>query len=210
MDNDGNSRNPGLRATTHKRLRRLWMKYAMKGVAGADAHERLDRAYVVEDPWNMESELEESRFRWTNELILSRFGPLESLLEIGCGEGHQTRHLRNVARHVYGIDVSARAVARARSRVPTAQFAVAKLDAQPWGGPAARYDLVTACEVLYYVSDIEATVERMSRLGRHCLVTVFAPAGPRVWPALRERMADRRDWHCCGSTVWLAGWWSNA
>jgi|SRR6185503_14352321 len=192
-----------------KLMRRLWMKYAMNGVAGADAHVRLDQAYILEDPWNMECELEKARFGWTNALIRSRFGMLDSLLEVGCGEGHQTLHLQQVAQDVHGIDVSARAVARARARMPAVQFAVGDLFSQPWGNEEGRFDLVTACEVLYYLSDIEASLARMSRLGRHCLVTVFAPAVPRVWPTLRDRIADRRDWFCWGTTLWLAGWWSN-
>jgi trans-aconitate methyltransferase len=185
------------------------MKYAMKGVAGADAYDRLDRAYLLEDPWNLGSDLEEARFEWTNELIRDRLAAPDSILEIGCGEGHQTLHLQRVCRSIYGIDVSARAIARARSRVPDAQLAVAALDGQPWGDDRGRFDLVTACEVLYYVADMVGTIDRMSHLGKHCLVTVFAPAGPRVWGALRERIADRRDWYCFGGTVWLAGWWSN-
>ena len=196
-------------ARARRLVRRLWMKYAMKGVAGADAYARLDQAYLLEDPWDMESELEKARFSWTNALILSRFGALDSLLEIGCGEGHQTLHLRQVARKVHGVDVSARAIARARARLPTAQFAVGDLFGQPWGDERGRFDLVTACEVLYYMADIESLLVHMSRLGKHCLVTVFAPAVPRIWPALRDRIADRRDWFCWGTTLWLAGWWSN-
>jgi len=181
----------------------------MKGVAGADAYDRLDRAYALEDPWNLGSELENARFAWTNRIIQGRFGALDSILEIGCGEGHQTLHLQRLCGKIHGIDVSARAIERARARLPGARFAVADIHGQPWGVDRGRYDLVTACEVLYYVSDIGGTLDRMSQLGKHCLVTVFAPAVPRVWTVLRERIADRRDWFCHGHTVWAAGWWSN-
>ena len=197
------------RARARKAIRRSWMKYAMKGVAGADAYDRLDRAYAIEDPWNLNSDLEVARFEWTDQLIQDKFGTLDSILEIGCGEGHQTSHLQNLCRHVHGLDVSARAIERARQRLPAAQFAVADLAHQPWGEYRGRFDLVTACELLYYVSDINATLDRMSHLGKHCLVTVFAPAAPRVWGALRERIANRRDWYCFDRTVWVAGWWSN-
>jgi trans-aconitate methyltransferase len=185
------------------------MKYAMKGVAGADDYARLDRAYALEDPWNLNCELEDARFAWTNRIIQSRFAALDSILEIGCGEGHQTLHLQGLCRSIRGIDVSARAIERARTRLPGAQFAVADIRGQPWGVDRGSYDLVTACEVLYYVADVGGMLDRMSRLGKHCLVTVYAPAAPRVWAVLRERIADRRDWFCHGDTVWVAGWWSN-
>ena len=209
MSEEPVARQTDWRVRARKLLRRSWMKYAMKGVAGADAYDRLDRAYAVEDPWNLNSELETARFEWTNHVIQSRFGALDTVLEIGCGEGHQTIHLQRLCRSIHGLDVSARAIERARQRVPAAQFAVADLCGQPWGDERGRFDLITACELLYYVADIDATLDRMSHLGKHCLVTVFAPAAPRVWSALRERIVDRRDWYCFGRTVWLAGWWSN-
>ena len=190
-------------------LRRTWMKYALKGVAGADAHDRLDRAYAMEDPWNLDSEMERARFEWTNRIVAERFGALDSILEIGCGEGHQTLHLQRLCREIYGIDVSSRAIERARRRVSGARFAVADIFKHPWNDRPGKFDLVTACEIIYYVSDLDAMLERMSQLGRHCLVTVFAPAAPRVSKALTRYVGNRRDWFCYGHTVWLAGWWSN-
>lgn len=197
------------RSRMRKLIRRSWMKYAMMGVAGADAYDRLDRAYALEDPWNMGSELENARFSWTNQIIQSQFGAMDSILEVGCGEGHQTVHLQRLCGSMHGVDVSARAIEHARARLPGARFAVADIHNQPWRVDGGSYDLVTACEVLYYVSDIGGTLDRMSRLGKHCLVTVYAPAVPRVWPLIQERIADRRDWFCHGHTVWIAGWWSN-
>ena len=49
-----------------KAQRRLWMKYALRGVGGSDNHSRLDLAYSLEDPWNMDSSLEQARFEATN------------------------------------------------------------------------------------------------------------------------------------------------
>ena len=52
-----------------KARRRLWMKYALRGVGGRDNFDRLDLAYSVEDPWNMASDLERARFEATNAVI---------------------------------------------------------------------------------------------------------------------------------------------
>lgn len=197
------------KAMLQKVKRRSWMKYALRGVGPNDNHERLDLAYSIADPWNMDSPGEASRFEGTNRIIEREFGPMDSLLELGCGEGHQTRHLAQLASLVYGLDVSEKAVERARARLPQAKFAATDIFGQPWSGEVQRFDLVTACEVLYYMSDVESTLRRMSELGRNCLVTIFAPAARRVGPHLDRIPGLRKDWIWFGGTVWLVCWWRN-
>ncbi|WP_175497856.1 class I SAM-dependent methyltransferase [Dokdonella immobilis] len=197
------------RALLQKIKRRTWMKYALRGVGPNDNFERLDLAYTIEDPWNMDSPGEIARFEATNRIIAREFGRLDSLLEIGCGEGHQSAWLARVANRVHGLDVSEKAVERARQRVPDGQFDAADLFTHTWPESTPRFDLVTACEVLYYMSDVERTLARMSELGRNCLVTIFAPAARRVGPHL-DRIANlRKDWIWHGGTVWLVCWWRN-
>ena len=198
-----------LHAKLRKAARRAWMKYAMRGVGGADNYERLDLAYKVGDPWNMESGLEQARFAATNKLIERHFGRVGSLLEVGCGEGHQTLALQRLAGQVHGIDVSPTAIERARKRVPGAEFAAADIHQQPWGDQRGRFDLVVACEVLYYVKDIPATLERMSHLGRACLATFFAPALVRVAPHLESIEGLQKDWMQHQGETWLVCWWRN-
>jgi SAM-dependent methyltransferase len=175
-----------------KAQRRLWMKYALRGVGGSDNHSRLDLAYSVEDPWNMDSSLEQARFEATNRIIEKAFGRVGSVLEIGCGEGHQTEYLARLSDQQYGIDVSPQAIERASLRLQGARFA-----------------MVTACEVLYYLSDPAATLERMRHLGRSGLVTFFAPASGRVGPHLEKIPGLHKDWIHHGSTSWLVGWWND-
>lgn len=197
------------KALLQKVKRRSWMKYALRGVGPNDNHERLDLAYSIADPWNMESPGEISRFEGTNRIIEREFGSLDTLLELGCGEGHQTRHLAQLASRTYGLDVSEKAVERARSRLPEAKFAATDIFGQPWTAEVQRFDLVTACEVLYYMSDVERTLARMSELGRNCLVTIFAPAARRVGPHLDRIPGLKKDWIWHGGTVWLVCWWHN-
>lgn len=198
-----------IKRAIEKVVRRTWMKYAMRGVGGADNHARLDMAYSVADPWHMDSPTEQARFAATNRLIERDLGRVGSLLEIGCGEGHQSAYFAQLAERVHGIDVSSKAIERARVRLPQAQFAAGDLHAQPWGDAQHQFDLVTACEVLYYVKDIPATIERMSHLGRHCLVTIFAPALQRVGPHLEPLPGLHKDWIGHRGTVWLTCWWRN-
>lgn len=196
-------------AKLRKALRRTWMKYAMRGVGGADDYGRLDMAYRLGDPWNMESGLEQARFAATNALIERTFGRVGSLLEVGCGEGHQTLRLLELADEVHGIDVSPTAIARARVRVPGARFEATDLHGQPWGDGPGRFDLVVACEVLYYIKDIPATIARMNHLGRACLVTFFAPTLGRVGPHLEGIPGLNKDWMQHDGETWLVCWWRN-
>ena len=190
-----------------KARRRLWMKYALRGVGGSDNFERLDLAYSVEDPWNMESALERARFEATNRVIERAFGRVGSVLELGCGEGHQSEYLARLSDRLYGVDVSAQAVERAQKRLPQAEFAAADIFGQPWGDARHRFDLVTACEVLYYLSEPEKTLARMRHLGRCGLVTFFAPACGRIGPHLDAMPGVHKDWIWHGGTAWLVGWW---
>lgn len=196
-------------ALTRKVQRRIWMKYALRG-AGNDNHARLDLAYRMEDPWNMDSALEQARFQATNDIIAQAFGHVGSLLELGCGEGHQTEHLARVSHEQYAIDISPQAIERARRRLPRAHFAATDVFHLPWDRESERFDLVTACEMLYYLSDPGATIARMRALGRNGLVTFFAPACGVLGPHLDSIPGLHKDWFHHGRTAWLVAWWRDA
>ncbi len=60
----------------------------------------------------MDAEAQRFRFAETNRIIGEQFGHVGSILEVGCGEGHQSQALLEVCDELVGIDVSARAVER--------------------------------------------------------------------------------------------------
>jgi 2-polyprenyl-3-methyl-5-hydroxy-6-metoxy-1,4-benzoquinol methylase len=194
-------------------LRRTWMKYALRGASGADAYDRLELVYQVGDPWQLGSERERRRFAATNALIAKHFPRTGSLLEIGCGEGHQSEQLLTVCRELHGIDVSATAVERARERVPRGKFSAGDLYAQPWrNGHAVAagtkpFDLVVACEVLYYMKDPRRCLDEMSALGKGCLVTFFEPAAKRLADDVLAMPGIEQSWFHAGGVTWLAAWW---
>jgi 2-polyprenyl-3-methyl-5-hydroxy-6-metoxy-1,4-benzoquinol methylase len=165
--------------------RRLWMKYALRGVGQRDAHDKLDLAYLVPDPWKLDSEPEHARFRGTSERLERAFGRVGSILEVGCGEGVQSEYFARQCDRLTGIDVSARAIERARRRLPDAEFAAGDLYAMPWANDAKRFDVVVACEVIYYMSDVPRFLDQMSRLGKGCLVTYFAAAERKMGQYVR-------------------------
>ena len=140
-----------------------------------DDYNRLERAYRVLDPWNLSSQREQCRFQAVNEFIGRHCGRINTILEIGSGEGHHTQHLQVVADHIVGVEVSSKAIARARSRCPTVRFVQGQFPPLPLPVTAVRahYDLVIASEVLYYVRDINAVIRAMSHHGKSCLATCY-------------------------------------
>ena len=197
-----------VRNRARQTARRTWMKYALRGVRQNDAHGRLDLAYKVEDPWHMSSEQERFRFTETNRVIRDKLGShFGTLLEVGCGEGHQSEVLASLCDSLTGIDVSPTAVERARKRLPKLTFASGDLYAQPWAGERDRFDLVTACEVIYYMSDRPKFLQTIDRLGKACLVTYFSPAARKVEHEVMAMPGAQKTSFTFKDTEWTAVWW---
>jgi SAM-dependent methyltransferase len=96
-----------------------------------------------------------------------------SVLEVGCGAGHNLplawdgRHLERVT----GVDISEEALSRARERWPTAEFS--RLDIQNEQLPD-RWDLVFSSLVLEHLPDDVAALEHMRAMtGGHLLVATI-------------------------------------
>lgn len=168
-------------------LKRLWMKFivGIERTVYLDAFERLDRAYRIPDPWNQNSTKERARYACTNEFISRHCSSTRTILEIGAGEGYQTRFLLGIAEEVVGLEVSSRALGRATRQCPTATFIRTSFPPAPQG-IRPLFDVVLAAEVLYYMSDVDAAVAAMNRCGRFCIASCY------------EREAERLDRHLLG------------
>lgn len=184
-------------------LRKLWMSVIIGGARRLGRHPSPGAIYIVPDPWAMDSEKERFRFEQTNEFILGRLERPASILEIGCGEGHQSAYLRPLCDSLVGVDPSSRAIERAKARVMDARFFVGDVFSAP-GAQNGSYDLVLACEVLYYMNDIQTAVKRMDHLARFCLATCYeaqyekvAHAFLAVYPRATQETFTFQDtrWH---------------
>jgi trans-aconitate methyltransferase len=193
--------------TVRTLLRDKWMGAVLRKVGPKDQHKRLDMAYVIEDPWNLDSPRQYARFAGTNAQILAAFGHVGTALEIGCGEGVQTMTLTEVADNVTGIDISPRAIERARRRLPTVTFHAGDLHEQPWVNEPNQFDLVVACEVLYYMSDIPRTLAAMTSLAPHRFVTYYAPRGDIVAHHLANIPGLQTSTLESEGTTWHTAWW---
>lgn len=153
-------------------LKNSWMRIVLRGERPKLGHPRFNGLYILRNPWHMDSITEQYRFIETNRIILNRIGRVDTILEIGCGEGHQSLYLRQACRSLVGLYVSSRAVRRARRKCPDCTFLMedifSKVIAQ-----RAPFDLITACEVLYYINDVPAAIRQMSALARTIVVTYF-------------------------------------
>lgn len=169
-----------------------------------------ERLYSTENPWRFDRPSEIHRFEETNHIIRETTGPVETILEIGTAEGHQTEWLLRLAHELQGIDISPTAVRRCRRKFASNQKASFSVGTLPDIRVDERFDLVTAFEIIYYVKpkDIPRAFDLMDRLGERRFVSVH-------WPQVHvldhflfpTRNAARRIIYWENEPLWLVAWW---
>jgi hypothetical protein len=166
-----------------------------------------NRTYASgEDPWKMARAQEQYRFQETNRIIREQFGDLESIIEFGSGEGHQTEWLSQIA-PVHGVEVSAIAVQRARARCPQATFEMGSvLDHLP----AHRFDLATGFECLWYVPQERYTqeLERLSACATHVIISYYQKMRSKFDPLVAQIAGARTETISYENVSWTFAWWS--
>jgi 2-polyprenyl-3-methyl-5-hydroxy-6-metoxy-1,4-benzoquinol methylase len=115
----------------------------------------IDLYYVVcRDPFGCRnSPLEQSKYREMLSILPAT--PVDSLLEVGCGEGIFTRMLLPHAGRLLSIDSSARALQRARRHLANftqVQFQQLNIEEED---PKGQFDLIVVSEILYYLGPKE-------------------------------------------------------
>lgn len=157
-------------------VKKYWLRWNVKRARAGDKS-AMSRLYLVGDPWRLDSPGERHRFQETARFIREKISPrFASLLEIGCGEGLQTEYFAPLADRVVGVDPSSHAIRRATAKkIPKTSFEVGDLDSYA-KSCSERFDIVTACELLYYLPDLGQACEKLSGLGRTCLVTYYQGA----------------------------------
>jgi 2-polyprenyl-3-methyl-5-hydroxy-6-metoxy-1,4-benzoquinol methylase len=190
-------------------LRKYWLRWNVRRHSSGD-NSAIKRLYLVEDPWGLKNEQEQTRFVETNRLIAREAQEkVNSLLEIGCGEGAQSVHLSILARQLTGIDPSPLAIERAkRKELRNATFHVGDLVTFKPASPE-RFDVVTACEMIYYHPDCEASYSALSGLGQLCIVTYFEGKATRLDPFFRSKRTGMETIRC-GGNAWRVVWWRPA
>jgi SAM-dependent methyltransferase len=183
---------------------RTWRRLMLRGATYGSAHGRLRLLYLLRDPWGMETPREGARFLRTLE-ILQRVRPrYDSILECGCGEGHQTAYLRRLTHRLTAVDISPVAIERARLRCPDVHFQVLAIEELNKTLYQKHFQMVVACEVLYYVRDPVSVITQLQSLGDYLFVTNFSErSGPmkdvfaaKGWCRLEDIVVNGVRWEC--------------
>lgn len=149
----------------------------------SDSYDELEELFQwTEDPWNFQkSKYEQDRLQALLDHV--KLYPHESILEVGCAEGIMTAELCKIAPHVVAIDVSPTAIARAKLRCPTVTFLQTSLHDFSW---ESKFDLVICAETLYYIRDVPPAIDKLSRLGKFCLVSYIHRETKQLDPYFRQ------------------------
>lgn len=179
----------------------LWLGFGQYG----GNYDRMNQLYRLDDPWKLSSARERARFALTNEVIVRLLPGCQTLLEIGSGEGMQTAWFQQVSRHVTGVEVSPIAAERAIRTLSDPEFLVGRAEEVAALFGDRRFDLITACEILYYAADVPGILAQLQQLAPRILVTNYEKralmlghhfTGPG-WSRLDDLVAeDGMRWHC--------------
>jgi predicted TPR repeat methyltransferase len=182
----------------------LWVRFWLRRTKFSGRYGDLRKLYATRDPWDLLSEREQYRFDAVNAMVRAMAPSCRTLLELGCGEGFQTRKLMAVSAHVAGIDVSDLAIARAQLDLPQAEFHVGRAEDVGTIFVGRRFDIATACEVLYYSDDIDAAISGVQSVSDRLLVTNFAERAQHMrahfsgadWQRLPDIVHHETIWEC--------------
>ncbi|MBI4547198.1 MAG: methyltransferase domain-containing protein [Ignavibacteriae bacterium] len=191
-------------------VKTLWREVFHRPGWYNNSYDKLEHLYQwTHDPWNFDhSEYEQERFRSLLEMINQL--PHQTILEVGCAEGSFTSRLSQMAQQVIAIDVSSTAIARARQRCPSVQFFQRSLEDFVWD---TKFDVVLCAETLYYLKDIHSAVQRLSSLGKFCVVSYNAGKNKRLDPFFLHMLSVKYQRYEKSNGFWKRGWtivtWEN-
>jgi ubiquinone/menaquinone biosynthesis C-methylase UbiE len=135
------------------------------------------------------------RYRAVARMIPS--GPIESVIDVGCGTGDYAQLFDARRTRYLGIDISENMVAECRRLFPAHHFKVA--DGDVIDAPQASYDLVLSIGVLEYLTDPAQHLGELARVAKPGgSVIVAVPNGSN-----RSRQFDRPVRRLLDSTVGL-------
>ena len=182
----------------------LWRRLLLRHSTSAGGNRQFGILYAVEDPWIMASQREQFRFQRTNAQIFAITPNLDQVLELGCGEGHQSVYLTKLVKHLYCIDISKKAIARARKRCPQGEFQVGGIEFPAKIFPGMRFDLICACEVLYYPTDLSEILPALMARTNRLYVSNYRPRSERMranfsgsgWRRLDDITFEDTVWEC--------------
>jgi SAM-dependent methyltransferase len=142
------------------------------------SRDQWERWYASANPWGTEGG-DDDLVREAAIIDRMRHAHFANLLDLGCGEGRLTSALATVSDRTIGIDISERALERARSRYPHIEFQQGDLP-EALARPEivnTPFDFICVAEVLYYFqtdAEREAVLTALARIGAPACVYYFS------------------------------------
>jgi 2-polyprenyl-3-methyl-5-hydroxy-6-metoxy-1,4-benzoquinol methylase len=130
--------------------------------------------YQKDDPWNVRKKTPQSKRRVS---VLESLAPIlrdKRILEVGCGEGTQTKIFARYGHIVVGFDISETAIQRARNlNLKDVDFRIASMTEFR---DYAKFNVIILLECLYYLSaaDQSSVLTAIKNSGHGSLV-ISAP-----------------------------------
>lgn len=106
------------------------------------------------DPWGYDHRWYEARKRQICLALLTQ-KHYQTVLEIGCSNGHLSEYLAQRADSLLCVDVSAQAVQLASQRLQAFRHVTIENKRIPEAFPQQKFDLIVISEVAYYLSELE-------------------------------------------------------
>ena len=168
---------------------RVWM-----GDFGRDYTDRNDQAPDELDRFYQES-YGVSR-RKLNEAFLSGISKEARILEVGCNTGTQLLMLQEMGyTRLYGIEIQAYALERAKARLPRAELSQASALSIPY--PEKSFDLVFTSGVLIHIapSDLPRALGEIHRCSKNWIwgFEYYAPEPTEIRYRGHEQLLWKRD-----------------
>ena len=116
------------------------------------------------------------------ELLLDKFGPGISVVDVGCGRGQLWPVLRGAVTSYVGVDNNPHFLEQARLDFPTIDFRLAAAQRLP--AADGEFDVAVCCDVLMHVEDMVPVLAELVRVAR-CGVVLRVRTGN---PSLKARM----------------------
>jgi SAM-dependent methyltransferase len=107
--------------------------------------------------------------------------PDDCIVDVGCGEGYGTNHLRQVARHCIGVELDAPTCVHARRTYPGIDQVCANVIGLPF--PTHSVTQTVSFQVIEHVWDVPAYLAELLRISRE-RVTISTPNRPVFSPGL--------------------------
>lgn len=115
---------------------------------------------------------------------LPPIAPAQACLDLGCGTGFVTQHLRDAKAFTVGLDIAFGMLTQARMKLPQSHFCQGDAEALPFA--SASFSLVVSSLALQWCSSLVPTMREVKRILKPGGLCYFSTLGPATLNELRQ------------------------